>query len=55
MNAQSLTRVVAILTVLAWIALAACLPERAAREDCPDGHERTDWCGCAPPVYGDDC
>jgi hypothetical protein len=23
--------------------------------ECPDGIEWTDWCGCEPPVYGDDC
>lgn len=22
---------------------------------CPDGSERTAWCGCDAPVYGDDC
>lgn len=49
------TRAVAILATLAWIALAACLPERTARENCPDGREWTEWCGCDPPVYGDDC
>ena len=23
--------------------------------ECPDGREYTEWCGCEPPVYGDDC
>lgn len=23
--------------------------------ECPDGREWSEWCGCLPPVYDDDC
>jgi hypothetical protein len=24
-------------------------------QPCPDGRKQDSWCGCLPPVYGDDC
>ena len=39
-----------------WIAvyLIGCViyPEP---DECPDGTPATTWCGCEPPILGDDC
>lgn len=30
-------------------------PYGHAPDDCPQGIAYTDWCGCYPPLEGDDC
>ena len=50
----------AALFVTCWLALCvACTASdgQTGMEEpaCPDGRERTEWCGCEPPSYGDDC
>ena len=48
------------LWLAAWLALCvACTASDGQtgmeQPACPDGRERTDWCGCDAPSYGDDC
>ena len=50
----------ALIWLAAWLALCiACTDSDGEtgmeQPACPDGREWTEWCGCEPPVYGDDC
>jgi hypothetical protein len=54
----------AALFVTCWLALCVAstdsdgetgMEQPATGEPCANGRERTDWCGCEPPSYGDDC
>jgi hypothetical protein len=54
----------AALFVTCWLALCVAstdsdgetgMEQPAVTELCPDGSTPTTWCGCEPPVYGDDC
>lgn len=55
-------RYVAALIVAGMLALAVWCdgeedrpPAPAYQPQCPDGSDYTEWCGCDPPSYGDDC
>lgn len=50
----------AALFVTCWLALCvACTASDGETgmesEPCTNGRERTEWCGCDAPSYGDDC
>jgi hypothetical protein len=50
----------AALFVTSWLALCvACTDsdDQTGMEQpaCPDGSQRTEWCECDTPIYGDDC
>lgn len=48
--------VAGMLALAVWCGDEDSRPEAPAyTPQCPDGRDYTEWCGCDPPIYGDDC
>lgn len=44
-----------VVFVAGCVGMAENAIQHVAPPECPDGRAFTEWCGCLPPLQGDDC